>query len=166
MIKAFPNILPTELLQKCFEYSEWIIKGKGEGRTMFSSLSWGPNVIGDGPPVLIHLIPEQHEIVMTLAGLCEQLFEQKPNNVQFTYWPVNSYIPWHNDGSHKGALTIYINQQWKRDWGGLFMYDRGNDIRVIVPQPNFGVYVTPGTWHATTPVYPSGRLRRTIQIWF
>jgi Rps23 Pro-64 3,4-dihydroxylase Tpa1-like proline 4-hydroxylase len=82
----------------------------------------------------------------------------------YQYWPVGSYIPWHNDGYHKAAITIYLTEHDKDD-GGYFMYDDGHGIKAVMPKPNRAVFVTGGLSHCVTTVNQGSPIRRTIQVW-
>ena len=93
------------------------------------------------------------------------------------FWTRYSYIPWHNDRTYDGAITIYMNKEWKPDFGGYFMYaENSNDvikhnddyievrnIKAIIPKKNLAVLQTEQTHHCTTPVNFFGDLRVTIQ---
>ena len=68
------------------------------------------------------------------------------------YWPVGSYIPWHNDAHASVTATVYCNRYWDRDWGGLFLYEKGDNILAEVPEWNKIVIQTDKDWHSTTSV--------------
>ena len=68
------------------------------------------------------------------------------------YWPVGSYIPWHNDGHARFTATVYCNRYWDRDWGGLFLYEEKDKILAEVPEWNKLVVQTDKDWHSTTSI--------------
>ena len=165
MIKTFDNFLPTELFNRTSDYAMRILT-KQRGRMLFSSYTWGQEVVHDSPPVLAHPLPLESELYKPLHDAVYEKCGAYPgkNQILFYYWPVHSYIPWHNDGEDP-AVTVHLNRQWDVDKGGLFLYNEGEGIRGIVPKPNLGVFQTGGTQHATTPVLPRGKLRCTLQVW-
>ena len=81
-------------------------------------------------------------------------------------WTRLSFIPWHNDGQRPEAITIYLNDVWDVDWGGLFLFRNAQDeVRSVTPRFNCGVKNQGHVLHSTTPVSidaPEPRL--TIQL--
>lgn len=83
-----------------------------------------------------------------------------------------SYIPWHNDFTWDESVTIYLNEEWPDDWGGMFLYkQKPEDNKVFGYQPKFNTAVkqnqgqTIGTWHTVTLVSVASQCPRvTIQI--
>jgi Rps23 Pro-64 3,4-dihydroxylase Tpa1-like proline 4-hydroxylase len=81
-------------------------------------------------------------------------------------WTRLSYIPWHNDGHRSEALTIYLNDVWEKDWGGLFLYeDDEGSLRGFVPSFNCGLKNRSNVKHSTTPVtLDAPEPRFTVQL--
>lgn len=83
-----------------------------------------------------------------------------------------SYIPWHNDGTWNESITIYLNDEWQDDWGGLFLYKESpQSNKVIGYKPKFNTAIkqnrgeTTGTLHSVTLVSVASQCPRvTIQI--
>jgi hypothetical protein len=73
-----------------------------------------------------------------------------------------SYTPWHNDPMHALAVTVFLNDVWDRDWGGVFLYEDGaGAVRGWAPRFNACVRNAGHIWHATSLVTldaPSPRL--------
>lgn len=81
------------------------------------------------------------------------------------YWLPQSNIPWHDDGPYKANATVYLNEVWKEEWGGLFLYDIGEkNIGKVVPKINRCVWSTPGTLHCVTETAAVAPIRRTLQL--
>lgn len=80
-----------------------------------------------------------------------------------------SYIPWHNDaGNHKVAITVYMNETWRADDAGYFIYEDATtsppSLRAIVPQRNLGlIYETP-LMHSVALSNTRAPLRESLQI--
>jgi len=78
--------------------------------------------------------------------------------------PRGSYVNWHTDKTPVG-ISIYLNDFWDRDWGGLFLYDDGSGIKGIKPEFNMAVVASSGIPHCVSPVsLISGEHRYSIQI--
>ena len=78
-----------------------------------------------------------------------------------------SHIPWHID-NHKTGITIFLNNDWDLDHGGLFLYkdrDNNDNIKAILPEKNKVVIVRNGiTPHAVSILSNNSKIRRTLQI--
>ena len=70
------------------------------------------------------------------------------------------------DSNHSDGLTIYLNDDWSYENGGLFLYKENNDIKTIIPQKNKAVLQVGGVPHSTTIVSKYSKPRKTIQIFF
>lgn len=127
---------------------------------------WDPEIVKDSFPVLIHSIYKDSE----LFRLCREQIEKKTNllvkdhEIMIYYWTRFSYIPWHEDKTYGGALTVYLNEEWHEDFGGYFLYEDKKDIKAILPKRNFGLLQQGGIRHSTTPVHINGGMRITIQV--
>ena len=82
------------------------------------------------------------------------------------YWSPGSYIPWHTDKKYSAGLTIYLNEEWDYQMGGLFNYKYDYGVRTVVPQKNTGVLQVGGVPHSTTITSEKSPIRRTLQIFF
>jgi hypothetical protein len=142
-----------------------IYKG-GELRLKTNAI-WQKEIVLDSLPVLICPFgdPEAELYDDLKTHISNSLGKElKVFQPQFYYWTRYSYIPWHNDGNFKGAMTIYLDADWKENWGGYFMYKEGDEVKAIKPEKNLAIHQTDGVQHCTTPVTFFGTLRRTIQI--
>ena len=77
-----------------------------------------------------------------------------------------SAINWHEDGIYNGAVTFYFNDEWNRDYGGYFIYQKNNDevMTAIQPIGNTSVYIQNEVLHAVTPVRKDAPVRKSIQV--
>tara|TARA_X000001382_G_scaffold128464_1_gene118229 strand:- start:3920 stop:4462 length:543 start_codon:yes stop_codon:yes gene_type:complete len=133
------------------------------GEYFRNSKGWGDHLVKTSTPVMITNVMNK-DINQHIQEKVHQLIGDYNIRSVYQYWPAGSYIPWHGDGSHKAALTIYLSQHDKDD-GGYFMYDDGKGIKAIRPVPNRAVFVTGGIYHTVTTVNQGSALRRTIQVW-
>ena len=164
-VSIYEDFFEKSVLNDIVNHSDWVLRARS--RMMFTSMTWGQDVIHDSPPVLIHPLPSNDRLRAVIADAITAKVKYTPseNNILFYYWPVNSYIPWHTDVNGVGGMTVYLNKQWSRDNGGLFLYEDQGKINGIVPKQNLCVLQTGRTMHSTTPVLPRGKLRCTLQVW-
>ena len=85
----------------------------------------------------------------------------------YTIFTSGAYIPWHDDGSTFFAATIYLNENWNSEDGGLLLYKREDDeIVAIVPKYRRIVVNNLRCEHHVTMVCPHAKqYRTTIQVW-
>ena len=125
---------------------------------------WKPVIKRATAPISILEIPEK------MNKLIQEIFRKKSLkwknlniHCMFYLWPPGSYIGWHYDNTYKFGATIYLNEKWNIDHGGLFMYMNKNNIKAITPVYNQCI-VPVKTKHSVTLLTPDSDLRRTIQI--
>jgi len=99
----------------------------------------------------------------------EDIGECLPKTKIFTnyfVWMPNSGISCHSDSHMKFGATLYLNESWDINDGGIFLYQReGTDWRAHVPEFNTLVVNDTQTLHMVTPVSPFAKHNRyTIQI--
>ena len=141
---------------------------------------WSSNYFWQGPltkdtfPWFIRDINEEQskKIIETLhqKGIIED--PTREYNVMNYIGTRLSYIPWHNDGLWNEGITIYLNDYWPDDWGGMFLYKEDpNSNKVMGYKPKFNTAIkqnqgnTNGIWHTVTLVSVASQCPRvTIQI--
>lgn len=127
--------------------------------TLKSNASWNSDVVQESNIVLVHEIQDT-DILKTL----QKKFEEYDITPSFFYWNQMSYIPWHDDGAHHAAMTIYLSDHEEND-GGYFMYEKSDGtIEAIQPKPNRAIFQSDGVRHSVTSVNLGAPIRRTIQI--
>lgn len=87
----------------------------------------------------------------------------------FYMWQKGSAISIHNDSSFKFGATIYLNETWSPDDGGIFLWRRKNEderlMQAVVPSFNFMVLNNNFDPHLTTPVSElATQPRMTLQL--
>jgi Rps23 Pro-64 3,4-dihydroxylase Tpa1-like proline 4-hydroxylase len=180
------SFLHESLLKECVEYSDKQFFSKNFDWT--NQDKWSRNIVLDSAVVHIHEIPEDHSLSIKVRSVVEETLKVKTRNVMCYYWMPGSHIPWHNDANHAGGISIYLNDSWDKDHGGLFLYmdynkkeeennDMGSDdedeycthytptiIKAIVPKQNLALYQKGGRMHATTTTTSASPVRKTLQI--
>jgi len=129
--------------------------------------SWGKGVKDFSKPVFVHTIQDASIRNEVQANLLRLGIKRPMKDVMLYFWIPGSYIPWHHDGIHTAGLTIYLNEFWKVEYGGLFQFTTtSNVVETIVPSGNVGVYQEGGVPHSTTVVAKHAPVRRTLQVFF
>jgi Rps23 Pro-64 3,4-dihydroxylase Tpa1-like proline 4-hydroxylase len=88
--------------------------------------------------------------------------------VQHYIWLRGSGISKHHDTGHGFGATVYLNEEWDINYGGIFLWKEktASDYIGIVPTYNSMVVNTTKEEHLVTPIsLNSPQLRYTIQIW-
>ena len=167
-MKIISNALSDSLYQECLSTIKQLIPYQVWSS---SSLTWTPPLNqGIQGSCISTLIPEN----LKTRILDEVKHNVPPFNktvVQFYVWQPMSAIAWHNDQGKKFGATIYLNEKWYINGGGIFLYqtkeqkNTGN-MNAFVPQKNTMVVNDNHEDHMVTPVsFNVPECRFTIQIW-
>lgn len=134
---------------------------------------WGAGLeSGSYSPVLILQLPEYRQYFLDKYNSYNPIFKEYQNlTVYMHIWLPGSQINWHHDQSDttpRLSSTIYINEAWNWNWGGLFVYDdEVEGQRWIFPHSNLMVWFKPPVWHSTTMVTLAAEYPRlSIQCFF
>lgn len=139
-----------------------------------SLFDWGKNVQKNitGPCCRCKI----HENTMDL--IYDQIHRYIPKkfdsiDLQYCVWQGNSGLSLHNDDPYYFGATIYLNEFWHPNWGGLFLWNAGerqtenyiNQWNVVIPEYRAMVVNSSCRDHLVTHVSPtSPEFRLTIQI--
>jgi Rps23 Pro-64 3,4-dihydroxylase Tpa1-like proline 4-hydroxylase len=143
----------------------------GRGFT-HSNFHWSPGIVKASQVVLVRDY-EQEMAALILSQLQDrgilddEEYHVNDYHVMNYAWTKLSYIPWHNDPDYKNAITVYLNEHWDRDWGGIYLYvDRETKgIKGYVPQFNSGLKNNSKLDHSTTLISVDAEYPRlTIQV--
>jgi Rps23 Pro-64 3,4-dihydroxylase Tpa1-like proline 4-hydroxylase len=86
----------------------------------------------------------------------------------YNLWYPYSGIAWHNDEAHKFGATLYLNEVWDPNSGGIFLYEdkESGEIKGHIPEQNTMVISDDEEMHCVTTVNPAvPEPRMTMQIW-
>ena len=105
--------------------------------------------------------------------MCDK-FDMQPRHILFHYWQPESFISWHDDNGHLAAATVYLNIEWHRDNGGIFLYQEDSDdlvlgktnIRAEFPEYNKCIFQKGGLHHSTTATHWKSPTRKSLQVFF
>lgn len=132
-----------------------------------SNSHWDPDLVLSSEPVLVR----DYETDLAQIILEELnkggLIDHDDYSVMNYAWGRLSFIPWHRDPQSETAVTIYLNEIWDADWGGLFLYkpQGGEEIRGFAPRFNCAIRNNQNLDHATSLIAVDAKEPRfTIQL--
>jgi hypothetical protein len=164
-VKIFENFLELDFIKKLkFKVHNEIPKSVWR-----SNIAWGEDVIKSSAPILINNLDNDKNICDYFRNKYDNMFpELKDKEMKISYFlfPRLSYIPFHDDGNHFFASTIYLNEEWHVDNGGLFLYKEENEIKAVVPKFNLALTNSNNIIHGTSLTTIDAPYRETIQIFF
>jgi Rps23 Pro-64 3,4-dihydroxylase Tpa1-like proline 4-hydroxylase len=134
-----------------------------------SSISWEEKIRKSSAPVLIYLLNKDKYIYDYFRNKYDNMLPHLKNKemfIMYFLWPRLSFIAFHNDHNHFFASTIYLNEDWHEDYGGLFLYKEKNEIKAIVPKFNLAITNPKNIIHGTSLTTIDAPFRETIQIFF
>ena len=86
--------------------------------------------------------------------------------VKHYMWDRNSGIALHGDSHIKRSVTIYMNEEWNPNWGGIFVYQNEDSWSAIMPKFNTAVMNDEHVKHMVTHMSAlSPDMRITMQCW-
>jgi hypothetical protein len=128
---------------------------------------WGRNIIKDSKVVYIYDLLENDPLYIKIRETVQiKLKIDKIKCIMFYYWSQNSHIPWHKDITHIGGITIYLNETWDKDSGGLFLFDNNDMIQGIYPERNLCIQQQGNINHSVCPTTFHSEIRSTIQVFY
>lgn len=146
------------------------------GKDVWSSSSgWDQNLSLISSNTLTHIIKDKilyKQIKSSIENALNLNFEKE--NLEFIpsiyVWSGGSYITWHPDYIYPYNGTIYLNEEWDTNDGGIFLYKDNptNEIRGIEPEYNSMVvnYATEEdshNFHCVTCIVP-GTIKKRVTI--
>ena len=133
-----------------------------------STLAWERN-IQEGAMAATACKPASEALARTLEEEVKGLLPPHQELRFLIYvWPRGSSISCHNDAHCKFGATIYLNNEWPINNGGLFVWQENDsdEWKARVPKYNTMVLNDERELHLVTPVsYSSMDMRHTVQIW-
>ena len=89
--------------------------------------------------------------------------------VKFNVWQRLSGIALHDDGHVKNACTLYLNEEWDENDGGIFLWKKDPSHKVFIgcsPVYNQLIVNSKHEWHKVSLISPLAKQDRyTLQIW-
>lgn len=166
------NFLPHELYIECFNYA--ISKYNSHDMVFKTNKVWTDGIVQDSYPILIHTLHDTDDLSIRLKSHMLDNIDLPYNNVSttnlsFYFYTSGAHIPWHDDGHHNGGITIYLNKEWKNDWGGALLYSEDNSNMIdggFYPKQNRAIIITDNIPHTVVPTTKYSDIRISIQCFF
>jgi hypothetical protein len=171
MIRTYNNVLDEHLIENIMDYFKSIVGADVWG----SSIGWDQNLSLISSNTLTHRISNktlEKEIKNTIEKVLNVNFEKEELIfLPFIYiWSGGSYITWHDDACYPYNGTIYLNEEWDSNDGGIFLYkdSKTKEIKGIEPTynsmvANSATEVDPHNVHCVTCIVP-GTIKKRITI--
>ncbi len=132
-MKIFKDAISDETWKACIDELNANLFDKG---WKVSNLAWPTRSrVGIDGTVLIKAVSKELRFLL-LEDLKEYLPYCNSFAINMHVWMPNSGVATHNDSEHKYGATIYLNQNWYADLGGIFVWwDKNtNEMRGLVPE--------------------------------
>jgi hypothetical protein len=167
-VLIYENFLNNNLLEECLIYSNSIENNFEDENVFEQNVSlWDKDVVEDSNKVYINKLNNESNLYSTFFSLFKKNFDIDIKCVNFYYWMQGSHIPWHDDVGHSGGITIYLNEHWNINHGGLFLFNPDDEtINAIVPKKNRAIIQLGGIPHSVSATTKTSIIRKTIQIFF
>lgn len=171
MIKQYNNVLNEKIIENTMDYFKLILEKDVWG----SNIGWDQNLNLISTNVLTHTIIDniiKKEIKKSIEKAIEIDFDKEDLNFSpsIYVWSGGSYITWHSDNLYPYNGTVYLNEEWDSNDGGVFLYkdNSTNEIKGIEPTYN-SMVVNSGTEddhhndHCVTCIVP-GTIKKRVTI--
>jgi len=162
-IQKFDNFFDEDLFKEIIYFIKTIMNSKQSKLT--TNRGWEEGLKAHSSPII------RYQFENNDAALFDKIKEVVLKKTQYSItdmvvhiFPKLAYIPWHLDDHCEHALTIYLNEDWKENWGGIFLYKKDNEITGIIPQKNLGILLEAGTKHCVTTTNINAEDRITLQF--
>ena len=141
----YENVLDESFCHELF--NESLIKFNNGEACWSSNYFWNGPLTKDTHPIFIRDYEGEQK-----QKILKQLYEKNLiEDINKEYSVMNyvatrlSYIPWHNDIPYNEGITIYLNEYWEPDWGGMYLYMEDvntNKISGFIPKFNTAIHNT------------------------
>ena len=171
-MKIYEDVLPPKLLEKCIGELK---STTGSPVWDDSNLLWTEDLkVGLVGNVSMRILPDETALEVNKA--LKKYFSKIDSDCEVVYqyyiWNKMAGISNHNDGHTNLAATLYLNDIWDPNWGGLFVWKDKNEkkeykLNAICPKQNMLIINDEKEMHLVTPTAPTiPYIRITIQIWY
>jgi len=165
-MKIIKNCLPNYVVDICC--AEFKKRQSQEKTWSINENFWEAGLLESIPGVCSQQYIEGQLKEKLEEELSEHLPEYDEILFQFYNWHRLSGIGIHDDGGWGWGATIYLNDDWNINWGGIFMWDDGGEtLKALNPVYNTLIINAPTPQkHLVTLISPlAPQTRKTIQIW-
>ena len=163
-MQIIKNVLSNSVLHEC----------KLERENLSKEKVWGPSDLFWNDDIRVG-VTGSCSITLVSEALCKKIIESiqyvvpacDAIHLQHYIWHKYSSISKHCDGIYKWGATIYLNENWDMNHGGIFIWkDCNKELHALCPEYNTMVLNTEAEDHLVTMITPTAPENRvTIQIW-
>ena len=164
MITVRKHFLPVTLIDEVMSY----VKENINSYEWSTNLGWDKTIVEQGGQVSVFSLNIFKDSIKKEYVKINDDYQYLNPKVSFYVWQRGSHIPWHNDTSHTIGSTIYLNEYWDINNGGLFLWKdtKDNCIKAEVPEFNKMVLNGNNIAHAVSMISTSSPdLRLSMQVW-
>lgn len=173
MIKTYINVFDEYLIKNIFDYLKTLLNKEAWS----SSNGWDQNLVLNSSNILTHQIHDKilySKIKNSIENKIQLKFEEV--NLEFNcsiyLWGGGSYITWHPDSTYPYNGTIYLNEEWDSNDGGLFLYKENETHQILGIEPQYNLMVVnsgnesnPHNMHCVSCILPNVIKKRVTIQW-
>jgi hypothetical protein len=171
MIRTYNNVLDEQLIKNLMEYFKSILGEYVWG----SSIGWDQYLSLKSSNTLTHRISNkslEEEIKNSIEKTLDVDFEKEELTFfpSIFVWSGGSYMTWHSDSAHPYNGTIYLNEKWDSNDGGVFLYKDSQTKEIKGVEPTYNTMVVnsatetdPHNVHCVTCIVP-GTIKKRVTI--
>jgi len=169
-LTTFENFLSEELFIELKNYIQFAKEDDQLGMHAFttSSTTWQMDNLQSSVPVVRFILTYHNkELHKKITKELKEKMGVYGDFIVIHLWPPLSYLPWHHDNYVTNAITLFLNDEWKDDWGGYFMYEDLDDnktIKCLKPKRKLAVLQGKGLNHSVSTINIGADWRLTMQI--
>ena len=159
------NIYKNVLSDKTLE-SLYLVTRTGVQPQSVNFFSYHESVVSVSNAIFNFNVSDNLKNLIIEELITKKVFLKHPKKWQcyVTLFSRGSFIPWHDDSNYVLTGTIYLNQNWDKDFGGLFLYEDNLEIKALIPEYNKGCFFIPPMYHTTTLTTINSPFRESLQI--
>lgn len=161
-LKITNNVFSDYLLNKLYLYT----RENQLQPTRTNFFGWQPEVVGFSNPIFFFKIEGDFK-----DEIINELFEKqvipdktKKMTLNLALYSRYSSIPWHDDSSYSASLTVYLNREWNKNWGGYLVYEENEEIKCYIPKYNSAIYFDCPLKHSVQLTAIDAPMRESLQI--
>jgi hypothetical protein len=176
-MKQYNNALPDELCKDIYNFAIGTITGKNvnseEKVDVWTNYAWEEYLVQKSSAVICMKLPKNITDSITnklvdlgLMDLSTDVDFYNGSGCMAFVWTPGSYIGKHSDGLDRKTITLYLNEDWDIEDGGMFHWynESIREWKTIVPKYNSMVVNNGGLMHYTTPTLNKDKFRVSLQI--
>jgi len=173
MIKTYNDTLDKDLIKNVFDYLKNIL----DKNLWSSSNGWDQNLVLNSSNVLTHSITNKF-LYLNIKNSIENTIKIKFEELNLDFncsiylWGGGSYITWHSDDCYPYNGTIYLNEEWDSDDGGVFLYKENETHQIVGIEPQYNLMIVNSgdelnlhNMHCVTCILPSIIKKRITIQW-